>query len=269
MNRVLTNIKNFKFEYYVNDLLARNSIGNNKEWEPHITKFVKLYNDNFQNIENVIDVGANFGYHSIIFSEIIKGNVYAFEPQIQNFILLQKNIEHNNIKNILAFNNACGDEICRIKMPFIPEINYSINMGDFTPNHTSIYNYTECESILLDNMDLPKIDFIKIDVQGWEKKVLLGCHNILQKDKPILIVEFEKFQLEKTNTSCEELFNFIRNNNYYIFYLEFEYPSDHICIHNSKLDDFRIKFKNNIFSHDEDNNINNNILYNINEKFVV
>ena len=54
------------------------------------------------------------------------------------------------------------------------------------------------------------------------------------------------FQLEKTNTQCKELFDFIREQDYYIFYLEYEYPSDHLCVHNNNLTDFRIKFKNHI-----------------------
>jgi hypothetical protein len=106
------------------------------------------------------------------------------------------------------------------------------NMGDFTPNQTFGFNYTSVKTVLIDNMGFPQIDFIKIDVQGWEKKVLSGAINTLRNYKPVLIVEFENFQLEKTKTTCGELFQFIRDNNYHIFYLDYEYPSDHVCVHN-------------------------------------
>ena len=145
-----------------------------------------------------------------------------------------------------------------------------INMGDFTPNLVSNNKFSTTKSVLLDEVDFcGPIDLIKIDVQGWEKKVLVGSENLLKKCKPVLIIEFEFFQLAKTDTTCEELFNFIRSNNYHIFYLEYHYPSDHICIHNDNLHDFRAKFGNHILPHTQDNELNNNINYGVNEKIVI
>jgi FkbM family methyltransferase len=259
----ISDLSGTKFQYFVNDDMARSSIGKNKEWEPHITQFVKLYNS-FYSLTNIIDVGANFGYHSVLFSKEVKGNIYSFEPQGQNYELLKNNISINNRNNIMAYNLGCGDINCDISMPIIDTTN-NVNMGDFTPNIVSTRNHSITKSVLLDQMNLPKIDLIKIDVQGWEKKVLIGANNIL-KDKPVLIVEFEEHQLSKTNTTCKELFDYIRENNYYIFYLDYDYPSDHICVHNDNLEDFRIKFKQYIFEHTVDNVINHNIQNGVNEK---
>ena len=107
---------------------------------------------------------------------------------------------------------------------------------------------------------------IKIDVQGWEKKVLKGCVNLLQSCKPVIIIEFESHQLLKTGTTCEELFVFIRQQGYYIYYLEFEYPSDHICVHNDNLEEFEKMFEVFIKPHTINNNLNNNIKYGVNKK---
>jgi hypothetical protein len=154
-------------------------------------------------------------------------------------------------------------------MPIIEFNGYQVNMGDFTPNHISTHRYSLTKSIILDEMNFPQIDIIKIDVQGWEKKVILGCSDILKKYKPVLIVEFEETQLQKTNTTSKELFDFIRNNNYYIFFLDYEYPSDHLCVHNDKIDEFRMKFKDYIFDHSLDNNVNHNIQCDVREKIKV
>jgi len=259
----------FKFEYHKNDNMANNSIKDGKMWEPHITTFVKLYNL-FYNIQNIIDIGANFGYHTLFFSKEVQGTVFAFEPQIQNFQLLQKNINYNLSKNIEIYNFACGDIECDVKMDIILQNNNDkLNMGDFTPDVCNSQFFSMTKSLLLDYFEFPQIDLIKIDTQGWEKKVLIGCKELLKKYKPILIVEFEHFQLIKTNTSCEELFDFIRNNNYYIFFLEYNYPSDHICVHNDNLNDFRNKFKKYIHVHNSDNEINHNLQYFVNEKIVL
>jgi len=268
MKKSIAKIHNFNFEYFNNDDMASKTIGVNNEWEPHITNFIKLYNLLY-NIKNIIDVGANFGYHTLLFSQQVSDNVFAFEPQSQNFNLLENNVKNNNIKNVILYNFACGDTNSDIKMSIIEDNVLSVNMGDFTPNILANDNFTITKSILLDDMNFPDISIIKIDVQGWEKKVLLGATNLINKYKPILIIEFEIFQLQKTNTSCKDLFDYIRNNNYYIFYLDYFYPSDHVCVHNDNLEDFRIQFKKYIFPHTIDNNINNNIHYGVCEKILI
>ena len=258
-----------RFKYFKNDFVASISIVIRKEWEPHITKFAQLYNVFFP-IKDIIDIGANFGYHTLLFSRVCTGKVHAFEPQIQNFQLLKDNVENNHIKNVTVYNLACGDENCDVNMP-IYESDRQINMGDITPNLDCVNNkFSTTQSILLDEINFPsKIDLIKLDVQGWEKKVLLGARNILQTHKPALIVEFEYFQLRKTGVTCKEMFDYIREQDYYIFFLEYSYPSDHVCIHNSNLVAFREKFKSFIFPHAQYNDINENIHYGVNEKIVI
>lgn len=269
MNILTSKINEIEFEYFQNDYMAQMCVGTNVCWEPHISKFVTLYNG-FYSIQNIIDVGANFGYHTIFFSKEVKHKVFAFEPQIQNYQLLENNIKKNEIQNVVLYKLACGDENCDIKMPIVEDSTTMINMGDFTPNRLINDKFSVTQSVLLDEMEFfeEPIDLIKIDVQGYEKKVLIGAYHLLQKHKPTLIVEFEGFQLAKTNTSCKELFDHIRENNYYIFYLEYQYPSDHICIHKDKLEDFRNNFAIYIYPHTTDNDINNNIQHNVTEKLV-
>lgn len=261
-------LQGLKYKYFINDFMALTSIDLKKEWEPHITKFTQLYNSLY-NIKNIIDVGANFGYHSLLFARECSENVYSFEPQIQNFELLKENVKINGIKNIILHDYACGDENCFIKMPIF-DCDYTINMADITPNLNIDNKYSISKSIILDEYNFShKIDLIKLDVQGWEKKVLMGATNLLKKHKPILIVEFEYFQLKKTNTTCKELFDFIREQDYYIFYLEYTYPTDHVCVHNDNLKDFMLRFKKHIFRHTENNTINNNLIYGVYEKIVM
>lgn len=262
-------ILGLRFKYFINDCMASNSVGVKQEWEPHITKFTQLYNSLF-NIKNIIDIGANFGYHTLLFSQVCSENVYAFEPQIQSFKLLEDNLEINKIKNVILYNYACGDENCDIKMSLFINGGYKLNMGDVTPNLIINRDFSVSKSIILDECNFSsKIDLIKIDVQGWEKKVLMGATTLLKIHKPVLIIEFEYFQLEKTNTSCEELFDFIRDQDYYIFYLDYIYPSDHVCVHKDNLTEFRLKFENNILPHTENSNLNNNLINGVNEKIVI
>jgi len=268
MNKKLVLFNGFNIEYFQNDDMANSCIGRGIEWEPHILRFVEKYKE-LSNLENIIDVGANFGYHSLHFSKLIKesGKIFAFEPQLQNFELLKKNVEMNNITNVVLFNNACSDVLEEVNMPYVDTSN-PVNMGDFTPNVINTKQSSKVKTIILDNLKLPKIDLIKIDVQGYEIKVLKGLKELINKDKPILIIELEDCSMNKVNSSCKELIKSIRELGYYIFLLDYEYPSDHLCVHNNNLESFVDLFYKYIFENKNDNNVNHNIKFDINKKLV-
>jgi hypothetical protein len=116
---------------------------------------------------------------------------------------------------------------------------------------------------MLDDIKFPEISLIKLDVQGWESKVLNGAKELIQKYKPTLIVEFENYNFLHVNNggTCDDLANLIKDMGYNIFYLEYEYPSDHICIHDDNLKEFNEQFGNYILPHTEQNDVNGNISF--------
>lgn len=259
------NYEQFKFNYYLVDSLVTNSLVLNKPWEPHLTQFVKTYSENF-NLRNIVDAGSNFGYHSLLFSQFVNGSVYSFEPQPQNFTLLQKNINLNNTINIFSFEYALSDKDTKSKLPIISNNYQNSNMGNFTINELTSNFYVKIESRLLDSFNFNNIDLIKLDVQGWEKKVLEGSRKTIAEYKPILIVELEDFQLEKANIDSGNLINYLNEIGYDIYFLEYKYPSDHVCVHYDKVDEFHHIFGKYIKKHNENNKFNNNLKHGINKK---
>lgn len=251
--------------------MAESSIAKGTAWEPHIVRFVEKLKEVYD-IHHIVDVGANFGYHTLFFSRIVGegGMVFAFEPQVQNYDLLQKNVHDNSLTNVTTFNNACADTEDVVYMPlFELPLTAPTNMGDITPNvlcHNVIAYTHPVKSVRLDDVGLPKIDMVKIDVQGWEIHVLHGFRKKLQEDKPILIVEFEHFQMSKLGNTCKDLADILRKHGYHIFYLEYTYPSDHVCVHNDHLPDFCVKFRDHIHDHSENNAINQNVSLGVNQK---
>jgi FkbM family methyltransferase len=254
---------------YKNDDLANSSICKNEKWEPHIMEFLNFYKT-FYKITSIVDIGANIGYHTLYFSDIVDENcgiVYAFEPQPQNYNLLIKNIKNNNKNNVIIYNLACSDCECESKIAQVSLDSQNTNMGDFTLNHNIMSdNFYKVKCVRLDDILKDTIDIIKIDVQGWEQNVLNGSQNIISNYKPLLIIEIEEYQLNRNGITSGKLITQIRNFGYYIYYLDYKYPSDHICVHETKLQEFNTHFKKYIFEHNELNNINNNILYGINKK---
>jgi len=75
----------------------------------------------FRTIKNgnvVVDLGANIGYFTLIFAKLvgIEGQVIAFEPELSNFKILQKNIKKNHYKNTIAENLAISNKILEAKL---------------------------------------------------------------------------------------------------------------------------------------------------------
>lgn len=261
-------LNDFKYRYYLQDLLSVNSIGLSKTWEPHILKFSQMYLNEFKN-KNIVDIGAHFGYHTLNFAKLTNGQVYSFEPQPQNYNLLKLNAKINNLQNIYPMMIGLSSKNESSKIPLVLKTKEKGNMGDFTINNLTSNFYSKIKSRTLDSFNYKDISLIKIDVQGWEKKVLKGAKNTINLNKPLLIIEFEKHQLLKSNTSVEELISYIRKLNYHIFYLEYSYPSDHICVHKSQLDQFRSDYEKYIFKHTDSNPINKNLELGIDEKIQI
>lgn len=258
--KIKSNIKLSTYDWFniytlVNDCVGKDII-NGKSWESHIVNFLK---NNLTKESIFVDVGSNYGWHSIIASKLCK-EVYSFEPQSLMYEIQKMSVNENNINNLKIFNIALGENIGQLEMSKIDYYNEGVNIGDL-----SIGNGGEkIELKSLDSINLPKIDMIKIDVQGYEKFVIDGAINSINKNKPIMIVEFEDFQLHKFGYNSKILFDKIKNLDYEIYFLEYQYPSDHVCVHKSMINDF--ENKNKITKLTNSNWLNNNLENGITKK---
>jgi FkbM family methyltransferase len=173
-------------EYYINT-----DIGNKLYFEGAFEKNeLQLCAKFIKENSIVIDIGANIGTHSIYFAKIAtKGIVLAIEPQVTIFPTLLKNI--SNFNNIIPLNIAIDSEM-KISEFFIMSDNAYSSLKD--TKRKKVLQVKRVVTMPLDSLiDLfDKIDFIKIDVEGFEKNVLLSMENILKRDKPTLFVEIYK-----------------------------------------------------------------------------
>lgn len=227
-------------------------------WEPHIINFLK---NNLSKELTFVDIGSNYGWHSIIASKFCK-NVFSFEPQKLMFDIQKLSIDENNIKNINLFNFAIGEKNKKGQMNYINyDLNW-VNIGDLSLG----YGGEEIDITTIDSLNLPKIDIIKIDVQGYEKFVLEGGINKIKLDNPIVIIELENFQMTKFGYDDSYIFSFFKNLDYIPFYLESNYPSDHVFVHKNQLSSFYEK--NKIVNLTEKNSLNNNLNNGVKHKII-
>lgn len=242
-----------------NDWSGMDFIGG-KLWEPHIVQFLK---NELTETSNFVDVGSNYGYLSIKASKFCN-KVFSFEPQTFMYDLSVQTISDNLINNIEVFNLALGDEEIETNLSKIDYFGEGIHVGEVSVLFSNDIGETT-SVVRLDNFLTESVDIIKIDVQGYEKFVINGSKEIINKYSPTLIVEVESHQLGKFGYNSESLFNLIRELNYHIFLLDYHYPSDFVCVHNTKLENFRIKNKEFIKELTENNGLNNCLSYGVTE----
>jgi len=134
----------------------------------------------------VYDLGAQAGYHSLHAAMLVGtgGKVYAFEPDQGNLSYLRKHIKLNRMSNIIVIEAAVSD------FDGVSMFDQGINRFS---GHLSDTGSTPVKTIRLDHeilqSRLPVPDYLKIDVEGAELKVLSGAREILTEAHPALLIE--------------------------------------------------------------------------------
>ena len=160
------------------------------------------------------DIGANIGLYSLYSLTLKKKlNVVAFEPSPQNFTILTKNITLNKMsKNITAIPNPLdnmNNNISFLKEKDIEEAGSKSTFDDNTEhnNYSNLYK-TICLSIdyLIKNKVLEIPNYIKIDVDGNERRIIEGASNTLN-DKNIKSILIES---NDANNEKEKIVQFLK-----------------------------------------------------------
>ena len=145
--------------------------------------------------DKFVDVGAHIGYYTDMAAEIVgeTGKVWAFEPEPGNFKLLTDNTKH--YKNVERFNCGLGEFPGELPL-YVSEK----NTGDHRCYET-VDDVRQTIEVDLRKLDAcigeEKVNFMKIDVQGFETKVLRGAAHTIENSPDIqMLIEYTPFLLE-------------------------------------------------------------------------
>lgn len=164
--------------------------------------------------DTIFDVGANIGYYTVQFAKRTNGTVYAFEPMTYQSETLHRNLRQNSLTNVQTVkkivSSSNGQE--RIFFSGIENTGKSSLVKETT-------NYEEVSSVTLesfcDEHHIKTIDLIKIDVEGYEFKVLEGLKRMLKEQSIThIFVELLDKNLAKASSSSQEICDFLSEFGY-------------------------------------------------------
>ena len=133
----------------------------------------------------MIDIGANIGIFARPSAEQFE-RVICFEPVPKIFAVLQRNLE--NYTNVELYNMGISStpQLAKFSMKTL-KCGQSQQVQEFSDKPE--YENFECELVTLDQYQFDCVDWIKIDVEGFEDAVLEGSRDTIQRNRPWLLLE--------------------------------------------------------------------------------
>lgn len=175
----------------------------------------------------VLDIGANIGCHTLRMARRVgpQGKVIAFEPMSWAHTRLQHNLSLNAFLNVTVEKIALSDENrpeqevtfpCSWPLSGVPkDALHPITQGQIMKDTVDM---ATLDSYLAGRY-IPKVDFIKLDVDGYEAKVLRGARKTLETHHPAMILELGHTLLELAGDHAKNLTGFLSDLGYH-FYAE-------------------------------------------------
>lgn len=197
---VLLAIAGFKMYVRLDDWAVGGRIALNRRYEPHVTAAMLPF---LQPGKVVVDIGANIGYYTLLAASRLgsQGKVIAFEPGVDNCALIQMSLRANNFQNTVLHSLAIAD------VDGVVGFNMDDSNGRISRDNPAVNRY-QVQAVTLDLFlqDEPRIDLIKIDIEGAEGRALVGMRRLLQRHHPIIFTEFTPGALPTVSGITAEAF---------------------------------------------------------------
>jgi FkbM family methyltransferase len=197
---VVRNVKMYLPLFYV-DHIQKIIFQNREFYEIKTLEFLKLH---YKEFHHVVDIGTNIGNHMLYYcSHLSAKNVFCFEPNETNRETLSKNVELNQFNQIVTvYPYAVGAVNGKGVQSNFSLGNTGMNRIDKLENEEA-GDADTIEIRSLDSFNLQQLDFIKIDVEGFEADVLQGAAATILRCKPVLMIEV----FENSRAQVDEIMN--------------------------------------------------------------
>lgn len=190
--------------------------------------------DTLPNTAVIVDGGANAGFFSVPVAHRTQGRgtrIIGFEPQRQLFQAVSGSLALNGYDHVYLHNCGLGAEP---GIAELPAIDYSVAQDfgtvqltdDATVAEDGWMNNRVVDVTSIDSMDLPRLDFFKLDVEGYEVAALTGAVETIKKHRPWIWVEYFITGVEPIKQALASV------DNYSFFVVDYQ---NMLCAPNEKL----------------------------------
>jgi FkbM family methyltransferase len=169
----------------------------------------------------VVEIGANIGFFTLLFSDLAgrTGKVLAYEPDPENYRLLGKSAAESGRSNITARQAAISDKRGRLSLYISEE-----NRGDHRVYECGEGRCcVEVEALSLDEElgAAARVDFIKMDIQGYEYQALLGMGGVVEASPDLaMLCEFTPAHIRLSGHSPEGFLRELQRHGFRLSYLD-------------------------------------------------
>lgn len=170
---------------------------------------------------SVIDIGANEGLYALFFRKRVgpQGHVIAIEPSARELQQLKKNLRINGFADVEVIASAMGAKPARAQLSVAESRHAGFNaLGAIAAPWVNFVSQVEVPVTTLDLLaearTWPRIDLIKMDIEGSELNALRGARALLERDRPVLLLEADDESLSLRGASLTELLDWLAARDY-------------------------------------------------------
>lgn len=194
--------------------ISAKTVLNNGIYEPDTIQFMIENSPN-----DIIHAGTFFGDFLPALSNNCNGNIWAFEPSIENFHCAMQTCKLNNLQNIKLYNGALGNSDIDLNLSYEKDNKFRGGnctiVNDSSDSKTYKVKQYRIDDVILSNT---KISILQLDVEGYEEFALQGAIQTITRCKPIIILE----------TDCKEILSNLSYKFYKKLHHNYVYIYDHI-----------------------------------------
>ena len=165
------------FKVYKNDLIS-DVIRRGEKWEPFLHEVFERY---ITQDSVVIEGGCHIGTHSVRLAQLAK-KVLCFEPLESSLNILEENLYANHCRGrVELFQKGLSDTISDASFAYVNKDNIGGAVMGQDKGQISL--------VTIDSLNLDQLDFIKLDIEGFEEKAIRGGLETIKRCRPIIAVE--------------------------------------------------------------------------------
>jgi FkbM family methyltransferase len=179
----------------------------------------EFYKNAIDSSSTIIDIGGHIGLNTVFFAKLApRGHVYVFEPAANTLEILKDTIRINSLSNVTIIPKIVSDKNESIK--------FYVNNLETADNANSIVKHRMDKDLkevnilstsldaFMEEFKIDKVDFIKIDAEGGELKVLKGSEKLFKNNKPKMTLGLHPHPIKISGDSLYEIYDILISNKY-------------------------------------------------------